>query len=281
MSVIERKAGSAQADRSCILPRHAIILNCFGRGGSNIVWNMIGSSPDVIMPNSEWHDAVFGKWNRLRKLMRGAGARFDWNLVPGLARLAADRQRRGTALWEFRSKPEANAITIKVMGHHIVFANLIEAGFATHRHLILTRHPLPMCESLIRVGNAEADVIALYNDIATTMLDIARRDRTLLLKFEDVIADPAGFCRKLHADLGIATPADGLIRVKIKKFGEERQDRSATGAYTAIPFDALRDQIDATVNRKAVERLDAATRERIWTATREAARPFGYDELQF
>ena len=37
-----------------------IILNCYGRGGSGIVWRMIGSSPDVIMTSEEWHVGVFG-----------------------------------------------------------------------------------------------------------------------------------------------------------------------------------------------------------------------------
>ena len=44
-----------------------IVLTCFGRGGSGIVWRMIGSSPDVIMTNDEWHVGVFGTRKALRK----------------------------------------------------------------------------------------------------------------------------------------------------------------------------------------------------------------------
>ena len=33
------------------LPPNRLLLNCFGRGGSSIVWNIIGSSPDVFMPD--------------------------------------------------------------------------------------------------------------------------------------------------------------------------------------------------------------------------------------
>ncbi len=41
-------------------PERIIVLNCYGRGGSGIVWRMIGSSPDVIMTGDEWHVGVFG-----------------------------------------------------------------------------------------------------------------------------------------------------------------------------------------------------------------------------
>ena len=44
-----------------------IILNCYGRGGSGIVWRMIGSSPDVIMTTEEWHVGAFGTRKTLRK----------------------------------------------------------------------------------------------------------------------------------------------------------------------------------------------------------------------
>ena len=44
-----------------------IVLNCYGRGGSGMVWRMIGSSPDVIMTSEEWHVGAFGKRKTLRK----------------------------------------------------------------------------------------------------------------------------------------------------------------------------------------------------------------------
>lgn len=276
MSINDRKAGSAQADPSCTLPRHAIILNCFGRGGSNIVWNMIGSSPDAIMPNSEWHEAVFGGHNLLRKTMRTIGRHADWSFAPGFARYVARKTMADVAPDRYVEKPNARALVLKVMGHHIVFAKTIEAGFETHRHLILTRHPLPMCEGLVRGGTPEDRAVAMFNAIARNMMDIAARDDTLVLKFEDMIADPAGFCRSLYERLNLAPPPDGMVGFKVKKFGADRRDTSAEGVYTRFSYSELPDRIDATVNRKAVERLDDATKTRIWTATQDKARIFGY-----
>lgn len=57
-----------------------IVLNCFGRGGSSIVWNMIASSPDVLWPGLEWHQSVFGSQHVLRKAMRRTGQLIDWSI---------------------------------------------------------------------------------------------------------------------------------------------------------------------------------------------------------
>lgn len=268
-------------NQDCQLPRHALILNCFGRGGSNIVWNMIGSSPDAIMPPGEWHQAVFGKHNWIRKTMRGAGRIIDWNLVPGFTRFAAERTRLSLAGRDAAARAQAKAVTLKVMGHHIVFANAIEAAFDSHRHIILTRHPLAMCEGFIRGGKSERAAVATYNGIVRNMMGIARRG-ALQVTFEAMIADPAAFCARLQADLGLTSPADGLIRYKRKTFGAERttRDHGAREVVRLTP-DELRREIDANANRDAVSRLTDAQRRSIWQATRETASAFGYTEENY
>jgi ectoine hydrolase len=66
----------------------------------------------------------------------------------------------------------------------------IEAGFDWSRHIVLMRHPLPMCESLIRSGESERKAAAIYSSIAANMAKAARRTDTLSVRFEDMIADP-------------------------------------------------------------------------------------------
>ena len=61
-------------------PDRVIVLNCFGRGGSGIVWRMIGSSPDVIMTSREWHVGVFGRGRPLRK-ESATGVSVPWHPV--------------------------------------------------------------------------------------------------------------------------------------------------------------------------------------------------------
>jgi hypothetical protein len=67
------------ADRSGALPPiragKALLLNCFGRCGSSIVRNIVGSLPDVLTPACEWHEGcsdVLTSCARLRAMLAGA-----------------------------------------------------------------------------------------------------------------------------------------------------------------------------------------------------------------
>ncbi|TIN33939.1 MAG: hypothetical protein E5Y32_31575, partial [Mesorhizobium sp.] len=54
----------------------AIVINSFGRGGSNILANMIGSSPGVLMTFDEfWQFYYNGGWNLPPKVYRRLGVR--------------------------------------------------------------------------------------------------------------------------------------------------------------------------------------------------------------
>ena len=74
-----------------------IVLNCFGRGGSGIVWRMLGSSPDVIMTSKEWHVAVFGERRRLRKALLAACVVSGDQIVRALPALRAEQDARDAA----------------------------------------------------------------------------------------------------------------------------------------------------------------------------------------
>ncbi len=144
------------------------------------------------------------------------------------------------------------------------------------------RHPLPMCESLIRSGESEGKAAAIYSSIAANMAKTARRPDTLSIRFEDMIADPASFYRQLAADLALPPPPDGLVRFMQKKFGAARTTADHGGREVVrIAPEELRERIDANVNRDAVARLTADQRRTLWQATAGAATALGYGETDF
>jgi hypothetical protein len=143
-------------------------LNCFGRGGSSIVWNIIGSSPDVLMPRCEWHEGVFGRFYKLRKAACHVGGTGDWASVPLLWRHMGAATAE-TAPGERNEKAQARYVVLKVMDYYIAVDDAIARGFAEARNLVLTRHLLPMCEGLIRSGLSEACAIRWYNDVTSLM----------------------------------------------------------------------------------------------------------------
>ena len=106
-----------------------IVLNCFGRGGSGIVWRMIGSSPDVIMTRNEWHVAVFGeKGGCVGHLWRCVGQRPSDRLAP-FQRYALGKTREMQRPVDVAAKPDARSLVVKLMDYHLVFAQTIGASF--------------------------------------------------------------------------------------------------------------------------------------------------------
>ncbi|RUV32101.1 MULTISPECIES: hypothetical protein [unclassified Mesorhizobium] len=83
------------------------------------------------------------------------------------------------------------------MDYYIAFDDGIARGFMEARNLVLTRHPLPMCEGLLRSGLSEARAIKWYNDVTSLMFKASRKRDALSLRFEDLIQSPDTFVKSL------------------------------------------------------------------------------------
>jgi Sulfotransferase family len=265
------------------LPPNALLLNCFGRGGSSIVWNIIGSSPDVLMPNREWHQGVFGRFYKLRKAACYVGGAVNWASVPFLWRHMRAATAETVLPGERNEKSQARYVVLKVMDYYIAFDDAIARGFTETRNLVLTRHPLPMCEGLMRSGLSEARAIKWYNDVTSLMFEASGKSDALLLRFEDLVRSPDAFVKSLYDALGIAAAEDGRIWFKVKSFGTERMTNTnaASGEKLRIRLDEAPDHIAPDVNTRAVARLDHSVRQRIWTGTRATAELFDYGDDNF
>ncbi|RWM80954.1 MAG: hypothetical protein EOR81_08335 [Mesorhizobium sp.] len=278
MQTADRIGASPLTRPGKALPPNALLLNCFGRGGSSIVWNIIGSSPDVLMPKYEWHVGVFGRFYRLRKAACRIGGAVNWASVPVFWRHMRAATAETVLPGERNEKPQARYVVLKVMDYYIAFDDAIARGFMEARNLVLTRHPLPMCEGLIRSGLSEASAIKWYNDVTRLMFKASRKRDALSLRFEDLIQSPDAFVKSLYDALGIAAAEDGKIRFKVKSFGTARKANAdaATGEKLRIKLDEASDHIAPDVNTRAVARLDRSARQRICAGTRATAELFDY-----
>ncbi|MGX9179787.1 hypothetical protein [Mesorhizobium sp. BHbdii] len=283
MQTADRIGASPPTRPGKALPPNALLLNCFGRGGSNIVWNIIGSSPDVLKPNCEWHQGVFGRFYKLRKAACHVGGAVNWASVPFLWRHMLAATAKTIPAGERNEKSQARYVVLKVLDYYIAFDDAIARGFMEARNLVLTRHPLPMCEGLIRSGLSEARAIKWYNDVTSLMFKASRKRDALSLRFEDLIQSPDTFAKSLYDALGIAAAEDGKIWFKVKSFGTERltNTNAAKGEKLRIKLDEAPDHIAPDVNTRAVARLDHSARQRIWTGTRRTAELFGYGADNF
>ena len=264
----------------CARVDRAILLNCFGRGGSSIAWNMIGSSPDVLMPASEWHHGFYGRWQVVGRLLRRVVRALQTD-VPALKPLAGPLYRRACTsvpAAERHVKPRASSIVLKVMDHHIAMNPTIAASFPSVSQVVLVRHPLAQCESLLRHGLAVEQATAWYVDVMRQMIRLAETPGTIVCHFDSLVRDPFAERDVLYDKLGLSRPEPDGFRLKRKKFGAERttEVRGAAGEYVDVTAGNVAGLIDKDVNARSIDRLSDADRNRVWQATGEVASYFGY-----
>jgi Sulfotransferase family len=258
-------------------PDRVIVLNCFGRGGSGIVWRMIGSSPDVIMTSSEWHVGVFGKRKTLRKVLARAFRSFGIRSAEPLRHYAVGKTLEMQRPTDVIAKSDARSVVVKVMDYHIVFADMIAGSFPRAAFINLARHPYGQCESLMRSGLTLERACRWYCDVAHMMLGHAG-PRTIFVRFEDVVTRPIDTCDQLYKSLGVRWSDDGRFEFKNKPYGTARlgdvgiEDEE----FIRIGEEDVRDHIDASVLHGETERLSNSQRRAIWDLTGAAAARLGY-----
>lgn len=272
-----RGSGSSPGTQRPAPTDRIIILNCYGRGGSGIVWRMIGSSPDVIMTSKEWHVGVFGTRKTLRKGVSLAFRALGIHSFEPLRRYALRKTLEMRRLNDLTAKTNARSLVVKLMDYHIVFAQMIGASFEQATFINLTRHPYGQCESLMRSGLSLESACRWYGDVARMMARQAESG-AIAVRFEDVVTRPIETCDELYRSLGVRWSEDGKFEFKVKPYGTDRvtdvgvEDRD----FIRVGAEDASHQIDASVLRGERERLSDAERQAIWNLTGAAAARLGY-----
>jgi sulfotransferase family protein len=258
-----------------------IILCCFGRGGSSIVWQMIGSSPDIVMTTEEWHVAVFGRNKILRKTIRRA---FNFLHVQSFEPLRRHALRRTLAMRDandLSTKKEAGSFVIKLMDYQLVFSEMIRRSFAKAVFVILARHPYGQCESLIRSGLGLREACEWYNNVARMMVARAKSAHAVIVHFEDVVTRPIETCESLYRQLGVRWAEDKRFNFKIKPYGRRRTSEVDVthGKIIRVGTEDVANYIDSSVLKGERDRLSDAQRKSIWHLTGTAAMQLGYSKV--
>jgi hypothetical protein len=254
-----------------------IVLSCFGRGGSGIVWRMLGSSPDVIMTTKEWHVAVFGERRWLRKALLAACGSAGIRSAAPFRRYALDKTREMQRPADVTAKTDARSLVVKLMDYYIVFAQTIGTTFERATFINLTRHPYGQCESLMRSGLSLEDACRWYEDVALTMAKQADSG-AITVRFEEVVTRPIETCDRLYRALGVRWSEDGKFEFKVKPYGSDRLANTGVEDKDFIRIGAqdVSRQIDASVLHGETERLSETQRRAIWDLTGTAAARLGY-----
>lgn len=257
-----------------------IILNCFGRGGSSILWNMIGSSADVLMPSVEWHQGFYGRHLIAGRVLRKISRPWSLDVPPvvGLQSVIKKRALSSIPEIEWERKPDAKAAVIKLMDHHLSMNKVIKKAFPSYAQILLMRHPVAQCESLMRSGLTLEQAVKWYKDVVQRYIRLLEHDDVHVVKFEDMVLEPFAIRKSIYQSLGISIPDSGAFRIKRKKFGSDRTaNNPAIGDYVEVTEQNVHELIDANVNKKSIDRVANDASAYIWTGAGKVAEYFGYE----
>lgn len=263
---------------------NALCVCCFGRGGSSMLWHFLGSSPDVWMMHEEWHQSVFSGLTPVRKLLRKATQNGYFHSLgngtgPHDRALQAFMRKRvlgSLAQDPHLIHPEAKYVGMKIMDYNIVWHDSVRRGFGGGKTVVLSREPLPQCESLMRSGLTLEEACRKYSEVAEYQAALLARPGVVSVRFRDFLQSPAALMRETFAALELTEPDQYVA--KVKPFGENRQEQTDVSEriLRAIPSAELRAFVSPDVDEKAVARLRDTDVAEIRDLTRDAERLLGY-----
>lgn len=293
-----------------MLNKKPIFINAFSRGGSNILWNIFLTHPDVCSPIIETLEIFrigrFGRWSGYEAILKtgqlhffdqktlaprkpiskGAQAYIDEKLYEWKLKTITDA--------EMRYKYENQLYTLdEVKQSRLVAKNNNGLSFLTDifsemypdaTFIGLVRNPLALYESYKRrrfIGSVD-EFVAFYTKIAGRMLDDSKRcENYHLIRFEDVLSDLKGSVTQLYDWANLDMSKIQKMRFKAKQHSTtnaEWQKEFAIGQHHWVTFEESGDFLEDDVNRVQIDRLDAGDKQTILSQLGPFIDGFGYDK---
>ncbi len=252
-----------------------IIISCFGRGASNIVLNILGSSEDVFLCNWEWHRAAMEG----TPLAKRAISWLHWQGIPvfanSIGRTSYDRIVKDVAA---QNKPSARFAAVKLMGRYNALYRAIEAPFGRAKYVVVVRDPVRQCDSMVRSGNTVEQAIRRYELVAKRMDAIQGSKPSEIFRFEDFLLSPIDYVDGFYKRLGLNWRGDHSFVYKVKRFGKERQGPidAATGELVPINAGNWREYFNAGQAREVSLSLSDKDQKRVADALAPWIAKYGY-----
>lgn len=281
-----------------------IFLNCFSRGGSNILWNLFLSHPACCSPIEETIEIFYCGWRRPRlagltaALLSRQWRYFDqwWLAERRPAGAAAQafvdrilyRRKLGTLAdptmrWK---SPEAAYSRDEVERARLVAKNNNGLAFLAPelRRLYpdssfvgLVRDPVALYEShkRRRIVPDTASFCRYFNRLGTRLADDAERlPGYAIVRFEDILERPVPAALALFESAGL--PADGIEHLRFKGKPHLHPDGRHRAPWTEGEHRWLAlSEVDAFfepgIDRLQAARLDPGERHRVAAETTEVA----------
>jgi hypothetical protein len=293
--------------------RSPIILNCFSRGGSNLLWNILLSHPGVCSPMQEtleifrldWRDPrreglsaawltrqwrFFDQWHLETRLPISSRAQafvdqtlFNWKL-----KTLEDPEMRYKAEDEIYSLEEVSSARLVLKNNNgtIFLSEQFVEMYPDAVFFGLVRDPVPLYESHRRNRTPVSRSPGAFADFYRRMVQKMRCDAERwsfyhLLRFEDVVCEPVKAMRDIYACTSLDRTAVPKVRFKAKPHMQADGSHAThlqAGRHYWFSYDEIPQIIEPSVNRYQLSKLAPAELDRIRSLTRGVREELGYHE---
>ncbi|MCO6457702.1 MAG: sulfotransferase [Pirellulaceae bacterium] len=277
-----------------------IVLNGFSRGGTNIVWNILQSHPQVCGPLLETGELLYRRQFRFlpRRLVRKLLSHGPFLRSPlaapvlsGIDRLFYDWKLKNHGHPEFGTRYDGQpyqfqqvadaVLCLKSTDSDLELTDCFRRMYPEAYFVGLIRDGYALCNGRVRRGRKASETGEQYRWLCERMLEYSRTlDRYLLIRFEDVVANPFAVARRLYEFCELDPVALPKLRLKSKRvLGADRSHATRFGELNRhYWFDrrSIGQLLDAAIDQRQHAALDPRDRQEFEDAARPILEYFGY-----
>jgi hypothetical protein len=270
-----------------------IAISGFSRGGTSIAWNILNSHPGVCAPLIETNqiverNLVLRTLFRFPTSMRGRRGRVPrWWVDRSLyshkmAALGHVDLVQMSANSEYAPEDaSASALALKSIDGGVRLTDGLLGVYPNLAVICVVRDGRAVLEGAVRRGMDPGVVGRRYAQNGAKMVELAlRHRRSMILRFEDILADPFGTARAMYSFAGLPELYVASLRLKAKGVvqvdGAHRPRFGEIDRYYWFSPLTISDALDPTVNETQISQLDPKAFDEFMSHAEPVMRHFGY-----
>jgi hypothetical protein len=289
--------------------KQPIFLNCFSRSGSNILWNVFLSHPEVCSPIRETlqifgaglrhaspegyitailsnQPRLFDQWNLAERKPVSASAQgfIDRTFYRWVKKTLTDPEMKFKSETEIYTEAEVISCRMAAKNNNglVFLSEILGKMYPGVVFFNLVRHPYALYDGHKRhkIFHDPGKFAQFYSAVIKKMIcDTENRPRCHLVRFEDLLQNPTASMQDLYSKADLDFDHGRKVRLKAKPYlhadGTRRSDHK-TGSHYWMEIKQLEQFLEADINQHQTSRLSESEKEIIKSRTGSVMERLGY-----
>ena len=275
---------------------NCIVINAFSRGGSNLLWNVMQSHPQVCAPKLETNKLMsrhFFHWAPfVPKLLRhdpyaSLSLPLGWYVRRGFNQWKTKNYEHPNSGEKFdgvdytKNEVEESILCLKGNDADIGYSNFFRSIYDDVRFLCLVRNGHALCDGWIRRGLTADEAGYQYQKVTSSMLQLCDEfEGSMIIKFEDLVQNPFTIAEKAYSFCGLDPERLSKLRLKSKRVitADGRHETRFGEQKKKYWFDSqeIKLALDNQINERQSARLNERDRKIFDSYAHENMRQLGH-----